>query len=129
MTVLMLSPAFVSKVHATYDTMQREIEDKQFGCFPGEKPMSGFYSLLLAISMCKTTDMYGFVPWEEIVSSKIRYHYFDSEEPRPGAHSFDATYFMYKILEASDAADLTVHDQGLPDNLRGPFAEDAKWMG
>ena len=128
-TVLMLSPAFVSKVHATYDTMQREIEDKQFGCFPGEKPMSGFYSLLLAISMCKTTDMYGFVPWEEIVSSKIRYHYFDSEEPRPGAHSFDATYFMYKILEASDAADLTVHDQGLPDNLRGPFAEDTKWMG
>lgn len=47
-----------------YDNLQSELEGYQFGCFTGEKPMSGFFALLLATTMCETIDMYGFEPWE-----------------------------------------------------------------
>ena len=43
--------------------------------------------------------------------SQLHYHYFDSEEPRPGAHSFDATFFMYKMVEMSGK--LGVHMRGI----------------
>lgn len=60
--------------------------------------MSGFYAVLFALSMCKQVDLYGFDPWTDAMahdrSGLYHYHYFDEEQPRTGAHSFDATYYM-----------------------------------
>ena len=50
--------------------------------------------------------------------SDIHYHYFDMEEPRPGAHSFDATYFMYKIVELSGKLGLTLKTSELVERER-----------
>ena len=35
---------------------------------------------------------------DNLAGQKMRYHYFDNEEPRRGAHSFDATYYMYLLM-------------------------------
>lgn len=110
--ILVLSPAFFRKAHEIYYALQAELERHEFGCFSGEKPMSGFYSLLIASTMCDAVDMYGFEPWEDwMAQGELHYHYFDSEEPRPGAHSFDATFFMYKMVEMSGK--LGVHMRGI----------------
>ena len=47
-------------------------------------------------------DLYGFDPWTDaLAGQRLRYHYFDNEEPRRGAHSFDATFYMYLLLSRS----------------------------
>ena len=82
--------------------------------------MSGFYSLLIATTMCDRIDMYGFEPWDDWMAegqSELHYHYFDREEPRPGAHSFDATFFMYKLVELSGQANLTIRTIPLPKEV------------
>lgn len=82
-----------------YDQMQVNLEQQEFGCFTGEKPMSGFYAVLYALATCTHVDLYGFDPWTDAMahdpSRQFRYHYFDDDQPRTGAHSFDATYYMY----------------------------------
>lgn len=82
-----------------YDQMTVNLEQQEFGCFTGEKPMSGFYAVLYALAACNHVDLYGFDPWTEAMahdpSRQFRYHYFDDDQPRTGAHSFDATYYMY----------------------------------
>jgi hypothetical protein len=82
-----------------YDQMQVNLEQQEFGCFTGEKPMSGFYAVLYALAACTHVDLYGFDPWTDAMahdpSRQFRYHYFDDDQPRTGAHSFDATFYMY----------------------------------
>ncbi|QDZ19090.1 sialyltransferase [Chloropicon primus] len=116
--MLVLSPAFFRKAHEIYDKLQSELERHEFGCFSGEKPMSGFYSLLISLTMCDKIDMYGFQPWEDWMAQgeqRLHYHYFDSEEPRPGAHSFDAAYFIYRVFEMSTELGLTIKRAGEPE--------------
>lgn len=118
--VLVLSPEFASKAREIYNGLQSELEGHEFGCFSGEKPMSGFYSLLIAATMCDKIDMYGFEPWEDWMAdgqSDLHYHYFDSEEPRPGAHSFDATFLMYRLVEMSKKVGLHIRTVQLPEEL------------
>ena len=82
--------------------------------------MCGWYSLLIASTMCKKIDMYGFEPWEDWMAegqSDLHYHYFEAEEPRPGAHSFDATFFMYKMVEMSNKFGLSIRSVELPEEL------------
>jgi len=70
--------------------------------------------------MCDEITMYGFEPWEDWMAeahSELHYHYFDAEEPRPGAHSFDATFFMYKIVEMSQKIGLRIREIELPEKL------------
>jgi len=96
--------------------MQVNLEQQEFGCFTGEKPMSGFYAVLYALAACTHVDLYGFDPWTDAMahdpSRQFRYHYFDDDQPRTGAHSFDATYYMYSPLPPSLAIRLAspVHD-------------------
>ena len=118
--VLVLSPEFSFQARQIYNALQSELEGHEFGCFSGEKPMSGWYSLLIASTMCKKIDMYGFEPWEDWMAegqSDLHYHYFDAEEPRPGAHSFDATFFMYKMVEMSNKFGLSIRSVELPEEL------------
>jgi len=99
---LMMSPEMFVRIHGVYDFLLNRLEEYEFGCFLGEKPMSGFYALMMGLTVCKHIDMIGFDPWVDSMSNghnQVRYHYFDTEEPRPGAHSFDATYLMYQLLE------------------------------
>lgn len=58
--ILVLSPTFFRKAHEIYNALQLALEWREFGCFSGEKPMSGFYALLIAATMCDTISMYGF---------------------------------------------------------------------
>jgi hypothetical protein len=51
--VMMFSPEFFVRVHQIYDRMLVNLEKHEFGCFTGEKPMSGFYAVLYALSTCK----------------------------------------------------------------------------
>ena len=81
---------------------QDTLETFDFGCFTGDKPMSGFYSVIYALSTCQKVTLYGFDEWTDEMTAKpglFRYHYFDNEVPRVGAHNFDATYYMYRLLE------------------------------
>ncbi len=111
---------FGSQAHEIYDVLRAGLERHEFGCFSGEKPMSGFYSLLIGATMCDQITMYGFEPWEDWMAeanSELHYHYFDAEEPRPGAHSFDATFFMYRIVEMSKKVGLKIREIELPEKL------------
>ncbi|XRA98165.1 alpha-N-acetyl-neuraminate alpha-2,8-sialyltransferase [Pycnococcus provasolii] len=97
--VLLFSPQFFVRAHMIYDRLQSSLERHEFGCFLGEKPMSGLYGILFNLAVCESVDMYGFDPWtDNLAGQKMRYHYFDNEEPRRGAHSFDATYYMYLLM-------------------------------
>lgn len=111
--VVLFSPEFFVQAHTIYDKLQENLEKHEFGCFTGEKPMSGFYGVLYALSACKTVDLYGFDPWTDAMArshtKKYRYHYFDDEEPRHGAHSFDATFYMYRLMAMQHGSRLKVH--------------------
>jgi len=100
----MFSPAFAYQAHRIYDRLQEKLQAAGFGCFSGEKPMSGFYAILYILDVCNSVDLYGFDAWTDDMSGKFKlmYHYFDEDEPRPGAHSFDLTFYMYRLLEMSD---------------------------
>lgn len=100
--VLLFSPQFFVRAHNIYDRLQSSLEQHEFGCFLGEKPMSGLYGVLFLLTVCESVDLYGFDPWtDSLAGQKMRYHYFDNEEPRRGAHSFDATYYMYLLMSRS----------------------------
>ena len=45
-----------------------------------------------------------------------KYHYFDNDEPRPGAHSFDGTYHIYRVMEKATRGRLSLE----PNPSRGP---------
>eukprot|EP00959_Pyramimonas_sp_CCMP1952_P192804 4031691-Pyramimonas_sp.AAC.1 len=61
-------------------------------------------------------------------SRQYRYHYFDDEQPRAGAHSFDAVYYMcapapapaltpskpFKLMSMSERSNLKVHAARIP---------------
>eukprot|EP00242_Pyramimonas_sp_CCMP2087_P004076 CAMPEP_0198219834 /NCGR_PEP_ID=MMETSP1445-20131203/76443_1 /TAXON_ID=36898 /ORGANISM="Pyramimonas sp., Strain CCMP2087" /LENGTH=354 /DNA_ID=CAMNT_0043897393 /DNA_START=504 /DNA_END=1565 /DNA_ORIENTATION=+ len=66
--VMMFSPEFFVRVHQIYDRMLVNLEKHEFGCFTGEKPMSGFYAVLYALSTCKQVDLYGFDPWTDAMA-------------------------------------------------------------
>jgi len=124
--ILLFGPEFFVKAHQIYDQMQLNLEKNDFGCFTGEKPMSGFYAVLYALSSCKKVDLYGFDPWTDAMardhSRQYRYHYFDDEQPRTGAHSFDAVYYMYRVMSLTKKTGLTVHSAKIPlpvDRLDG----------
>jgi len=124
---LLFGPEFFVKAHQIYDQMQMNLERNEFGCFTGEKPMSGFYAVLYALSACEEVDLYGFDPWTDAMardrSRRNHYHYFNDEQPRTGAHSFDATYYMYRLIEISGQTKLKVHsakisqDNTLPKDI------------
>ena len=89
------------------------LEQYELGCFVGEKPMSGFYAMIFAAAFCGSVEMAGFDPWTESMRNRsVRYHYFDDEEPRPGAHSFDATYYMYQLLEQASDLNISILELG-----------------
>lgn len=108
--VHLFSPQFFVRAHSIYDKLQSSLERHEFGCFLGEKPMSGLYGVLFALSACESVDLYGFDPWtDQLAGRKMRYHYFNNEEPRRGAHSFDATFYMY-LLMSRVFPHMTVHN-------------------
>lgn len=84
--VVMFSPEFYLRAHATYRKLVDRLEEFGMGCFKGEKPMSGFYGVFFALGVCEETRLYGFDSWTDEMTRKgsapFRYHYFDDEEPR-----------------------------------------------
>eukprot|EP00899_Mesostigma_viride_P022727 jgi/Mesvir1/3639/Mv14938-RA.3 len=127
---LLFSPAFFVHAHRIYDALQDELELHEFGCFSGEKPMSGFYAVLFALQACDQVDLYGFDPWTDALAkhSQGRYHYFDNDKPRPGAHSFDATFFMYTLL-AKGNPKLRIHTIAVPRAEAASRGEGEEYEG
>ncbi|GBG73724.1 hypothetical protein CBR_g17064 [Chara braunii] len=124
---LLFSPEFFAKAHQIYDRLQDNLERFEFGCFTGEKPMSGFYAVLYALSACDQVDLYGFEPWTDAMARGMRharYHYFNGEEPRPGAHSFDATYMMYELMKTVPDLRLMVNEIPIPTDDEELLARD-----
>uniref|UniRef100_A0A061S3I5 Alpha-N-acetyl-neuraminate alpha-2,8-sialyltransferase (Sialyltransferase 8E) n=1 Tax=Tetraselmis sp. GSL018 TaxID=582737 RepID=A0A061S3I5_9CHLO len=114
----MFSPAFAYQAHRLYDRLQENLQAAGMGCFSGEKPMSGFYAVLFAVSACDSVDLYGFDAWTDDMAGKhnLAYHYFDDDEPRPGAHSFDLTYYLYRLLELSEKYPVRLQLVDVPDD-------------
>lgn len=69
---LLFSPDFFVQAHQIYDNLQANLERHEFGCFTGEKPMSGFYAVLFAQYICRTVDLYGFDSWQDNMNGKFR---------------------------------------------------------
>ena len=111
--ILLLTPDAYVRIHRVYNDLLSRLEQYELGCFVGEKPMSGFYAMIFASAFCGGVAMAGFDPWTESMRNhSVRYHYFDDEEPRPGAHSFDATYYMYQLLEKSSHLNISILELG-----------------
>mmetsp|Transcript_41658 Transcript_41658/g.50513 ORF Transcript_41658/g.50513 Transcript_41658/m.50513 type:complete len:450 (-) Transcript_41658:883-2232(-) len=131
--VVLFSPEFFVQAHNIYDRLQENLEKHEFGCFTGEKPMSGFYGVLYALSACDKVDLYGFDPWTDLMArsrtKRYRYHYFDDEEPRHGAHSFDATFYMYRLMSMSPKANIEVHAVNVPRVEEGDDRYHNKTLG
>ena len=111
--ILLLTPHAYVRIHRIYNDLLGRLERYELGCFVGEKPMSGFYAMIFAAAFCGSVKMAGFDPWTESMRNRsVRYHYFDDEEPRPGAHSFDATYYMYQLLEQASGLNISILELG-----------------
>ena len=111
--ILLLTPHAYVRMHRIYEDLLGRLEQYELGCFVGEKPMSGFYAMIFAAAFCGSVEMAGFDPWTESMRNRsVRYHYFDDEEPRPGAHSFDATYYMYQLLEQASDLNISILELG-----------------
>eukprot|EP00873_Tetraselmis_striata_P039599 jgi/Tetstr1/459863/TSEL_000448.t1 len=125
----MFSPAFAYQAHRIYDRLQDNLQAAGMGCFSGEKPMSGFYAMLYTLRVCSTIDLYGFDAWTDDMAGqfKLRYHYFDDDEPRPGAHSFDLMFYMYWLLQASDQYPVRLRLVDVPSDANfGPRRDSDK---
>ena len=111
--ILLLTPHANVRIHRIYNDLLGRLERYELGCFVGEKTMSGFYAMIFAAAFCGSVKMAGFDPWTESMRNRsVRYHYFDDEEPRPGAHSFDATYYMYQLLEQASGLNISILELG-----------------
>ncbi|KAK3268043.1 glycosyltransferase 29 protein [Cymbomonas tetramitiformis] len=99
--IIALSPQFVSWSYLLYRELRRRFQRMRLGHYPGEKPMSGFYSFFFCLHLCEQVDIYGFAPYNEDSSKNAgtKYHYFDSAVPRPGSHSFDLARYIYQLFE------------------------------
>jgi len=75
--------------------------------------MSGWYATMLAMQVCKHTDVYGFSPFVADEGHwHGRYHYFDTDvQPALQSHSFDMAYAALReiSLYPCSKTSLTVH--------------------
>ncbi|KAK9811599.1 hypothetical protein WJX72_006769 [[Myrmecia] bisecta] len=96
-----LSPHFVVWANQKYAELKAGVQAEGLGSYAGEKPMSGFYAVLLCVQVCEELDVYGFTPYQEadrLDPLAPRYHYFDAAVPRPSSHSFDLADYIYQLL-------------------------------
>jgi hypothetical protein len=78
---------------------QENLQNAGMGCFSGEKPMSGFYAVLYTLRVCNSIDLYGFDAWTDDMAGqfKLRYHYFDDDEPVSNTNSSSRARFERRM--------------------------------
>ena len=89
-----ISPEFLAWSYERYAAFEKAFREFKLGVFKGERPMSGFHTVLYLINTCEEVHLYGFSAWKRGDGS--RYKYFNNFEPKGGLHSFG---FVQKIME------------------------------
>ena len=89
-----IAPEFIAWSYERYAALERAFREFSMGRFKGERPMSGFHTLLYLINTCEEVHLYGFSNWKR--GDTAPYKYFNDFQPKGGLHSFG---FVQKIME------------------------------
>ena len=89
-----IAPEFIAWSYERYAALERYFREFSLGKFKGERPMSGFHTLLYLINTCEEVHLYGFSNWKR--GDAAPYKYFNDFQPKGGLHSFG---FAQKIME------------------------------
>eukprot|EP00873_Tetraselmis_striata_P037894 jgi/Tetstr1/458158/TSEL_044649.t1 len=116
--VLMLGPQFIHSAMRLHEALRARLQRLGLGSMCGEKPMSGFYAVALALRVCRHVDLYGFDAWADSMANvhRRRYHYFDDDEPRAGAHSYELTFYTYMLMELAEGFNLRIRRAAVPQD-------------
>ncbi len=101
-----ISPEFLAWSYERYAAFEKAFREFKLGVFKGQRPMSGFHTVLYLINTCEEVHLYGFSAWKRGDASP--YKYFNKFEPKGGLHSFG---FVQKIMEMleEEYVGVTIH--------------------
>lgn len=94
-----LHPSFIVRGLRQWYEFKAELERRKGATFH-DKPMSGYYAVMLMMQLCERIDMYGFEPYTSKRHATAPYHYFDKVEGVTSVHSFDFAIYVYELISS-----------------------------
>lgn len=94
-----LHPSFVARSQRLWFALKHAVEETKHAKFH-DKPMSGLYAVLFALTVCDEVDMYGFEAYTSKKMAAAPYHYFDRVQGVTSVHSFDLAIEIFRALGA-----------------------------
>ena len=101
-----ISPEFLAWSYEKYAAFERAFREYKLGEFKGERPMSGFHTVLFLVNNCEEVHLYGFSAWQR--GDAAPYKYFNEFQPRGGLHSFGFVQKIMDMLE-EEYVGVTIH--------------------
>jgi len=104
--VAVLSPDIVLHAHNVWRRVKTMVEDTAFHKpHYHNKPMSGFFAVMLAVQVCEHVHLYGVSPFRK--GDKL-YHYFDQTPAVTASHSFDLAFEVFRQMAIWPCTDVKV---------------------
>jgi len=107
--VAILSPDIVLHAHNVWRQVKTMIEDTAaHKPHYRNKPMSGFFAVILATQVCEHVHLYGVSPFRK---GDRLYHYFDQTPAVTTSHSFDLAFEVFRQMAIWPCSDtkVTIH--------------------
>uniref|UniRef100_A0A7S1X629 Uncharacterized protein n=1 Tax=Tetraselmis chuii TaxID=63592 RepID=A0A7S1X629_9CHLO len=95
-SALLLNPLIVNGFHSVWIQLRYLLEQESDRNYQ-RKPMSGFFTVMMALQVCGHVNIYGFDSYQSSKRS-YRYHYFDDIQGFTSRHSFDLAFEVFKIM-------------------------------
>ena len=95
--IYIVTPEMVYTFRYVWHELKKVVESRHAGVKYNDKPMTGWTTVMVALQMCDSVSLYGFMAYKG-GRREERYHYFDRVAASLKVHSFDLAIEVFKLL-------------------------------